>query len=132
MVLVVYVIDRTRSGGAPPVTIADRDKCAIRLRMGCKARYLQNALNPGALAAHKVICLVLLHSWPDTIHSALLRKTRISTRTLKGGYITNSPSAGYHPCYSGFQVQGTAASPAAQFVLYTRLQTFSISAFGAF
>ena len=90
--------------------------------MGCKARYLQDTLNPGTLTAHKVICLVLLHSWPDTVYGALLRKTRISTHTPPGCCLAVSPSAGYHPCYSGFQVQGAADSPAARTPNYTILR----------
>ncbi len=44
-------------------------------------------LNSGALAAHKDIRLVLLHSWPDTIRGALLRKTRISTHNLPATHL---------------------------------------------
>ena len=109
-----------------PRRVASRTSCkisrshlatfsAIRLRMIRQVRFRHGMLNTGTLTAHKDIRLVLLHSWPDTVHSALLRKTRVSTHTLPGCCLTRSPSAGYHPCYSGFQVQGAATSPAAQF-----------------
>lgn len=44
-----------------------------------KVRFRRDVLNTGTLTAHKGIRLVLLHSWPDTVHGALLRKTRVST-----------------------------------------------------
>ena len=100
----------------PPLTRSPLSTfCAIRLRMIRKVRFRRDVLNTGTLTAHKGIRLVLLHSWPDTVHGALLRKTRVSTHTTPGCCLTRSPSTGYHPCYSGFQVQGAATSPAAQF-----------------
>ena len=41
----------------------------------------------GTLAAHKDIRLVLLHSWPDTIRGALLRKTQTATHNLPATHL---------------------------------------------
>ena len=49
--------------------------------------------------------LVLLRSRPDTVHGFPSRKTRISTSLTKGSPASFRPSAQYHPCYSGLQVQ---------------------------
>ena len=77
-------------------------------------RYPGSRLSPGCLAAHKGTHLVLLHSCPDTVHEALLRKTRTSTLLTRGSPARPASEAGYHPCWSGLQVQGTAISPAAR------------------
>ena len=77
-------------------------------------RYPGSRLGPGCLAAHKGSHLVLLHSCPDTVHEALLRKTRTSTLLTRGSPAKPASGAGYHPCWSGLQVQGTAISPAAR------------------
>ena len=77
-------------------------------------RYPGSRLGPGCLAAHKGSHLVLLHSCPDTVHEALLRKTRTSTLLTRGSPARPASEAGYHPCWSGLQVQGTAISPAAR------------------
>ena len=81
---------------------------------GAHTRYLYSRLRPGALAAHEWFCLVLLCSQPDTVHRYSLRKTQTSTLLIKGSYTSQSPQSEHHPCYSGLQVQGTAATPAAR------------------
>lgn len=68
---------------------------------------------PGTLAAHGKFCLVLLCSQPDTVRRHPLRKTQTSSPLIKGSNTGIKPSARHHPCYSGLQVQGTAAPPAA-------------------
>ena len=77
-------------------------------------RYPGSWLSPGCLAAHRGSHLVLLHSCPDTVHEALLRKTQTSTLLTRGSPAKPTSEAGYHPCWSGLQVQGTAISPAAR------------------
>ena len=77
-------------------------------------RYPGSRLGPGCLAAHKGSHLVLLHSCPDTVHETLLRKTQTSTLLTRGSPAKPASEAGYHPCWSGLQVQGTAISPAAR------------------
>ena len=54
-------------------------------------RYLYSLLGPGCLAAHRRSCLVLLHSWPDTVHRGLLRKTQTSTPLIKGSFTVCNP-----------------------------------------
>lgn len=77
-------------------------------------RYHHSQLSPGDLTAHKWSRLVLLCSQPDTVHGDLLRKTQTSTPLMMGSPAGSIPQTGYHPCYSGFQVQGAATSPAAR------------------
>ena len=69
-------------------------------------------LKTGFLAAHPVDRLMLLGSPPDMVHGFRLRKTHFSTR--KRRFIRKSLflKRGIHPCCSGFQVQGSANSPA--------------------
>ena len=56
---------------------------------------------------------MLLGSPPDMIHSLTLRKTHSSTQTTDGAdYTKTALKGGIDPCYSGFQVQGTATAPA--------------------
>lgn len=47
-------------------------------------RYFYSQLGPGALTAHRRVCLALLHSWPDAVHRFLLRKTQTSTPLIEG------------------------------------------------
>ena len=55
---------------------------------------------------------MLLRSRPDMVHGFLLRKTQISTPVCPGSDYMQCPKQNI-PCYSGFQVQGAATSPAA-------------------
>ena len=75
-------------------------------------RYPYPLLRTGALAAHRVGRLMLLGSPPDMVHSSRLRKTRSSTQKLRLIRKSSFLKRGIHPCCSGFQVQGSAASPA--------------------
>ena len=54
---------------------------------------------------------MLLGSPPDTVHSAALRRTDLSSPLTDNYRNKKPPGAGIHPCYSGLQVQGTAISP---------------------
>ncbi len=56
---------------------------------------------------------MLLRSRPDMVRRFLLRKTQISTSSKPGSNDKQVPATEHHPCYSGFQVQGAANSPAA-------------------
>jgi len=47
-------------------------------------RYFYSQLGPGTLASHESVCLVLLHSCPDTVHRFPLRKTQASTPLIEG------------------------------------------------
>lgn len=60
---------------------------------------------------------MLLRSRPDTVHRFPSRKTQIFNATYQGQLCKSSPSAQYHPCYSGLQVQGTASAPAARNII---------------
>ena len=62
---------------------------------------------------------MLLCSQPDMVRGFLLRKTQASTSLKPGSYNKQKPSAEYHPCYSGLQVQGAATTPAARYFNYT-------------
>jgi len=53
--------------------------------------YLCSRLSPGSLAAHRRFCLELLHSWPDSVHRFLLRKTQTSMLLTKGCMLFQSP-----------------------------------------
>ena len=69
-------------------------------------------LKAGTLAAHRVYRLMLLGPPSDMVHSSQLRKTRLSTQRI--GLIRKESAlmCGIYPCCSGFQVQGSAKSPA--------------------
>ncbi len=92
-------------------------------------RYPYSLLNPGSLAAHRGVRLVLLHSCPDTVHRVLLRKTRISTPLIRGKLRRMSPGAGHHPCCSGLQVQGTAISPAVRIAFSIHIRPLFVKDF---
>ena len=60
---------------------------------------------------------MLLGLPPDMVHSPRLRKTHPSSRTAYGAdYTERALKYGNHPCYSGFQVQGTATAPASMVI----------------
>ena len=61
---------------------------------------------------------MLLRSRPDTVQRFLLRETQLSTPLIKGSSINKTSEADHHSCYSGFQVQGAAAPPAARWFQY--------------
>ena len=61
---------------------------------------------------------MLLRSRPDTVQRFLLRETQLSTPLIKGSSINKTSEADHHSCYSGFQVQGAAAPPAARWLQY--------------
>ena len=76
-------------------------------------------LKTGSLAAHRGDCLMLLGSPPDMIRSFRLRKTHFSTqrqRFIRKGLFLRR---GVHPCYSGFQVQGSATPPVGMASFYS-------------
>ena len=63
------------------------------------------------LMAHAKICLVLLRSRPDTVHSIALHKTLRSTFLTARKPSINYVEKGVQLCYSGLQIQGAANSP---------------------
>ena len=67
-------------------------------------RYLHSQLGNGCLAAHRVDCLVLLGSPPDTVHRALLRKTKSSTPLIWVRRHNTHPPSGIPPRCSGLRV----------------------------
>ena len=73
---------------------------------GCYTRYPDSQLRNGNLAAHRVDCLVLLGSPPDTVHRALLRKTRSSTPLIRVRRHSIHPRSGIPPRCSGLRVTG--------------------------
>ena len=82
-------------------------------------RYPYPLLRTGALAAHRVGRLMLLGSPPDMVHGSRLRKTRSSTQKLRLIRKSSFLKRGIHPCCSGFQVQGSAMSPAGMASFYS-------------
>ena len=75
-------------------------------------RSLDFLLRTGDLAAHTVHRLMLLDSSPDMVHGSALRKTHSSTQEKQLIPKRSILRRGINPCYSGFQVQGAADSPA--------------------
>ena len=79
-------------------------------------------LKAGTLAAHRVHRLMLLGPPSDMVHSSQLRKTRLSTQRVRLIHKGLALDCGIHPCCSGFQVQGSAKSPAGMALFHsTRL-----------
>ena len=75
-------------------------------------RFSYPLLKAGILAAHRVYRLMLLGPPSDMVHSSQLRKTRLSTQRVRLIHKGLALKCGIHPCCSGFQVQGSAKSPA--------------------
>ena len=69
-------------------------------------RYPYSQLGNGCLAAHKVGCLVLLGSPPDTVHRSSLRKTGSSTPLIWVRRYRTYPRSGIGPRCSGLRVTG--------------------------
>ena len=67
-------------------------------------RYPYSQLGNGCLTAHGVGCLVLLGSPPDTVHRALLRKTKSSTPLIQVRRYDTHPRSGIPPRWSGLRV----------------------------
>ena len=71
---------------------------------------------------------MLLGLPPDMVHSPRLRKTHPSSRAAYGAdYTERALKYGNHPCYSGFQVQGTATTPASMAISDLWNTTYSIT-----
>ena len=64
---------------------------------------------------------MLLGSPPDMVHNSRLRKTRSSTQQARLSRFELILKKGIHPCCSGFQVQGSANSPASMALFYSSL-----------
>lgn len=60
-------------------------------------RYSYSLLSPGTLTAHESFCLVLLYSYPDTVHRFPLRKTQASTPLIRGSPTINGPRQNITP-----------------------------------
>ena len=69
-------------------------------------RYLYSQLGNGTLTAHRVDCLVLLGSPPDTVHRALLRETKSSTPLIQVRRYVTHPRSGIPPHCCGLWVTG--------------------------
>ena len=67
---------------------------------------------------------MLLGSPPDMVHSFQLRKTHSSTQRMCFFRKRSILKKGIYPCYSGFQVQGTATAPTGMASFYS--PTFAI------
>ena len=83
--------------------------------------YVRSHLSSGIPAAHKRIRLPLLSSESDGVHSLSLRRARTSLILTNGIPHIIFPRIGVTPCYSGFQVQGTATTPPSTAKLYSRI-----------
>ncbi len=70
---------------------------------------------------------MLLGSPPDMVHNFRLRKTHASTRVLPRRQHKRQPQIRHHPCYSGFQVQGTATAPASMILSDTHARHYRYS-----
>ena len=64
---------------------------------------------------------MLLGSPPDMVHNSRLRKTHSSTQQARLSRFELILKKGIHPCCSGFQVQGSANSPASMALFYSSL-----------
>ena len=60
-------------------------------------RYSYSLLSSGTLTAHESFCLVLLYSYPDTVHRFPLRKTQASTPLIRGSPTVNGPGQNITP-----------------------------------
>ena len=68
---------------------------------------------------------MLLGSPPDMVRGFRLRKTHSSTQATRLTRKRSFLKRGIHPCYSGFQVQGSAKSPAGMASFYS-LMLFTV------
>ncbi len=102
------------------VNLKKTKKLAISKFFSCTARLVcQNNLLSrirhnsikATLKALILICLMMLPSGPDMIHSKTMYKTLTSTLHLNTHPKNWSAGLTLQSCYSGLQVQGTASSP---------------------
>ncbi len=68
---------------------------------------------------------MLLDPSPDMVHGSALRKTHSSTQEKQLIPKRSILRRGINPCYSGFQVQGAADSPAGMACLHGRKKGFT-------
>ena len=81
-------------------------------RITSYTRFPGAMLQTGFPAAPRKDRLMLLGSPPDMIHGFRSHRTHPSTHIPRCGPHKKHPQRRHHPCYSGFQVQDTAATPA--------------------
>ena len=106
----------------PPKKYSELQSKTIHLQSNLVAtRSPYPLLRAGCLAAHRGDCLMLLGSPPDMVHNSRLRKTRSSTQQARLSRFELILKKGIHPCCSGFQVQGSANSPASMALFYSSL-----------
>ena len=91
----------------------------IRNRISRPARYVFKRLNSGTLTAHTSIRLVLLHSWPDTVHSVMLRKTQVSTSPQNGCYKTINPQPDITPAKADFRYKDPLLPRLRSIIIYS-------------
>ena len=106
-------IGKTRKTQKSPLKdFFDNDKAAHPpLDNTLHGRFSVRWLLPGSPAAHPLVCLMLLPSGPDMVHSGWLHGTRVSILLNRGCPTKAYLKTGIRPCCSGLQVQGTADSP---------------------
>ena len=104
----------------PPKKYSELQSKTIHLQSNLVAtRSPYPLLRAGCLAAHRGDCLMLLGSPPDMVHNSRLRKTRSSTQQARLSRFELILKKGIPPCCSGFQVQGSANSPASMALFYS-------------
>ena len=74
-------------------------------------RYLCRWLPQSYLVAHNCDCLVLLYSYPDTVHRQSLHKTLLSTLLAHSSFPQRRPSKAFSPTVVDCGQQGTTSSP---------------------
>src|SRR6186713_1931601 len=84
---------------------------ALRRRDRHHRRYLCRLLGSGGAAAPERESLALLPSGPDAVRTLPVRGTRSSTPRAQILSRRTVPRTAFGPAWSGFRVQGTAASP---------------------
>ena len=99
-------INRDGPGGIRNTKLSAHGKTAHLSPNAHHTRYLYSQLGNGSLTAHKGDCLVLLGSPPDTVHRALLRKTKSSTPLIQVRRYDTHPRSGIPPRWSGLRVTG--------------------------
>lgn len=101
------------------IRIKKNKKTAHIFRIWIRERAINSQLPRSYLVAHNSICLVLLRSSPDTVHSESLHKTPKSTSLVDLSLPYTYPRYAVYLAVADCKLQGTASSPySAVFLLY--------------
>lgn len=86
-------------------------RLCIWSRQCVSRRYKDSYLLQSYLVAQHTICLMLLRSSPDMVHSARLHKTLVSSTLVLGGPQYEKPQSAFGSAVADCGWQGTASSP---------------------